>query len=129
MIQTMLRATALLTALAGSLIAPSASASDWPARSVRILIPFNAPHDRPVRLIVDDGRDLTGGGIETIEIPAINQFLAEADRFADAIQGKGEVPVRLEDSIANMVVIDALFRSAESGQAEQISDFRVLIAD
>jgi predicted dehydrogenase len=87
---------------------------------IQLEIPFNAPHDRPVRLIVDDGRDLTGGGIETIEIPAMNQFLAEADRFADAIQGKGEVPVRLEDSIANMAAIDALFRSAASGRVEPV---------
>ena len=87
---------------------------------IQLEIPFNAPHDRPARMFVDDGRDLTGGGIDTIEIPAMNQFLAQADRFADAIQGKGEVPVRLEDSIANMVVIDALFRSAESGRAESL---------
>ena len=87
---------------------------------IQFEIPFNAPHDRAVRMFVDDGRDLTGGGIETIEIPAMNQFLAQADRFADAIHGTGEVPVRLEDSIGNMVVIDALFRSASSGRAEEI---------
>jgi len=33
------------------------------------------------------------------------------------VRGNGEVPVSLEDSIANMAVIDALFRSAESGSA------------
>ena len=87
---------------------------------IQLEIPFNAPHDRAVKMFVDDGRDLVGGGIETIEFPAVNQFRLQADRFADAVQGKGEVPVRLEDSIANMEVIDALFRSAESGRAEQV---------
>jgi predicted dehydrogenase len=87
---------------------------------IQFEIPFNAPYDRPVKMLIDDGRDLTGGGISVIEIPAVNQFLLQADRFADAIQGRGEVPVRLEDSIANMAVIDALFRSAESGRAEAV---------
>jgi predicted dehydrogenase len=87
---------------------------------IQLEIPFNPLHDRPSRIIVDDGRDLTGGGITVIETPAVNQFLLQADRFADAIRGHGDVPVRLEDSIANMAVIDALFRSAESGRAEAV---------
>ncbi len=87
---------------------------------IQLEIPFNQPHDRPARVIVDDGRDLTGGGVSVIELPATNQFQLEADRFADAVRGIGEVPVRLEDSIANMAVIDALFRSAESGRAVEI---------
>jgi predicted dehydrogenase len=88
---------------------------------LQLEIPFNPPHDRAVKMFVDDGRDLVGGGIETIEFPAANQFRLQADRFADALQGKGEVPVTLEDSIANMEVIDALFRSAESGRAEVVN--------
>ena len=88
---------------------------------LQLEIPFNPPHDRAVKMFVDDGRDLVGGGIETIEFPAANQFRLQADRFADAVQGKGEVPVTLEDSIANMEVIDALFRSAESGRAEVVN--------
>ena len=85
---------------------------------IQLEIPFNPAHDRPARMFVDDGRDLFGSGVETIEFPAVNQFLLQADRFADAIQGIGEVPVRLEDSIANMAVIDAVFRSAQSGRVE-----------
>jgi predicted dehydrogenase len=87
---------------------------------IQLEIPFNAPSDRSVRIFVDDGRDLFGSGMQTIEFPPANQYQLQADRFADAIQGKGEVPVRLEDSIANMAVIDALFRSARSGRAEHL---------
>ena len=58
-----------------------------------------------------------------IEIPAVNQFRLQADRFADAVRGDGDVPVGLDDSIANMAVIDALFRSAESGRAGGIRDW------
>jgi predicted dehydrogenase len=88
---------------------------------IQLEIPFNPPHDRPARVILDDGRDLTGGGVSIIELPAVNQFLLQADRFADAVQEIGEVPVRLEDSVANMAVIDALFHSAESGRAELVT--------
>ena len=88
---------------------------------IQLEIPFNPPHDRVNRLVVDDGRDLTGGGKSIIEIPAANHFLLQADRFADAVRGNGEVPVKLEDSIANMAVIDALFRSAGSGRAEVVN--------
>jgi predicted dehydrogenase len=85
---------------------------------IDIEIPFNARPDRPSRLIVDDGRDLNGGGAETIEFPGVNQYTLQGDAFADAVRGTGSVPVTLEDAIANMAVIDALFRSAESGRWE-----------
>lgn len=88
---------------------------------IQVEIPFNPPHDLPSRVMVDDGRDLTGGGVSIIELPAVNQFLLQADRFADAIHGRGGVPMSLEDSVANMAVIDALFRSAESGRVEALS--------
>jgi len=35
------------------------------------------------------------------------------------IREGGEVPVLLEEGIANMAVIDAVFRSAETGQWEK----------
>jgi predicted dehydrogenase len=69
-------------------------------------------------LIVDDGRDLLGAGIERLETPIANQFVLQADAFARATAGLGDVPMTLEDSIANMAVLDALFRSAESGRWE-----------
>jgi predicted dehydrogenase len=80
----------------------------------RIAATFHSmPHDE-ARILVDDGSDLRGGGIETITFPAVDQFSIQADRFCEAIRGVGTVPVSLEDAIGNMAVIDALFRSAES---------------
>ena len=80
----------------------------------RIAATFHSmPHDE-ARILVDDGSDLRGGGIETITFPAVDQFSIQADRFSEAIRGVGAVPVSLEDAIGNMSVIDALFRSAES---------------
>jgi predicted dehydrogenase len=86
---------------------------------IGVEIPFNAPPDDERRLVVDDGRDLTGGGMETITFPPMDQYTLQADRFSEAIRGVGVVPVSLEDAIGNMAVIDALFRSAESRQWER----------
>jgi predicted dehydrogenase len=56
----------------------------------------------------------------TIEsIPTCNQFTIQGDLFSRAVRGDGDVPVPLEDAILNMAVIDAIFRSAESGRWEQ----------
>jgi predicted dehydrogenase len=81
---------------------------------IEVEIPFNAPPDRPCRVLVDDGRDLAGGGVETIAFPAVDQYTLQGDRFSGAIRGEGPVPVPLEDAIANMAVLDALFRSAQT---------------
>jgi predicted dehydrogenase len=90
------------------------------AGRITVEIPYNPPADAPSRVEIDDGRDLVGGGRTTVEVPAANQFALQADRFAEAIRGEGEVPVSLEDAAANLAVIDALFRSAESKRAEPV---------
>lgn len=81
-------------------------------------VPFNAPETGPSVLVIDDGRDLAGSGSETVQFPAANQFVLQGDAFVDAIRGLRVAPVTLEDSIGNMAVLDALFRSAESGRWE-----------
>jgi predicted dehydrogenase len=87
---------------------------------IQVGIPINPPPNEPSRVIVDDGRDLTGGGRTVYELPAANQFALLADRFADAVRGAGDSAFSLNDAIANMAVIDALFRSAESGRVEAV---------
>jgi predicted dehydrogenase len=86
---------------------------------IEVEIPFNAPADHATRILVDDGRDLVGGGIEAITFEPVNQYTLQGDRFSEAVRGRGTVPVPLEDAIANMAVLDALFRSAESGRWER----------
>jgi predicted dehydrogenase len=86
---------------------------------IEVEIPFNAPADRRCRVLIDDGRDLLGGGIETVTVEAVNQYTLQGDHFAAAVRGAGHVPVPLEDAIANMAVLDALFRAAESGRWER----------
>jgi predicted dehydrogenase len=85
---------------------------------IEVEIPFNAPPDSACRIYVDGGGDLAGRGRETIELPVVDQYTLQGDRFSDAIRGAGQVPVRLEDAIGNMAVIEALFRSADTRQWE-----------
>ena len=82
---------------------------------IEVEIPFNAPPDEPCRLFVDDGSDMRGESVETILTPVVDQYALQAQLFAAAVRGRGEVPVSLEDAVRNMAVIDALFRSAETG--------------
>lgn len=86
---------------------------------IEIEIPFNAPNDRPTRIFIDDGRDVFGTGIRTETIPVCDQYTIQGDAFSRTIREGGEVPVPLEDAIANMAVIEAVFRAAESGRWEK----------
>ncbi len=85
---------------------------------IEIESPFNAPPDRPTRLFIDTTGDLTFSGIATETFPAADQYTLHGDAFARAVLDNTEVPVPLEDSIGNMAVIDAIFRSAQSGMWE-----------
>ena len=57
--------------------------------------------------------------METIEIPACDQYGVMGDAFAAAVQDGTPQPVPLENSLANMKVIDAVFRAAASGSWER----------
>jgi predicted dehydrogenase len=82
---------------------------------IEIEIPFNAPKDRPCRIFIDETGDIFGAGIVTEEFPTADQYTMQGDAFSRAILDNTEVPVTLEDGIANMAVIEAIFRSAERG--------------
>jgi predicted dehydrogenase len=86
-------------------------------------IPFNATPGGTSRIVIDDGRDLAGGGATVEEFEACDQYTLQGDRFSEAVLGKGPVPVPLEDSLCNMAVIDAIFRSAETGKWEKPAEF------
>jgi predicted dehydrogenase len=85
---------------------------------IQVEIPFNAPPDRPCRIFVDDGSDVSGGGIEALTFDACDQYGIQADLFSRSIREGTPPAVPLEDSLANMRVIRALFASAESGRWE-----------
>src|SRR6478672_8698586 len=78
---------------------------------IEVLIPFNAPNDRPTQVLLDS---------ETIDFPICDQYEIQGSRFSQALRENREQPIPLEDAISNMAVIDAVFRSARTGQWEEI---------
>ena len=56
---------------------------------------------------------------ETQEFATCDQYQIQGDLFSKAIRENTVVPIPLEDSVLNMKVIEALFRSAESGTWEK----------
>ncbi len=86
---------------------------------IEIEIPFNAPPDRATRIFVDGG-SAEFGGIVTETFPVCDQYTLQGDDFSKAILDGTEVPVPLEEGIRNMAVIEAVFKSAESGRWESL---------
>jgi predicted dehydrogenase len=86
---------------------------------IEVAIPFNAPPDHETRIYIDDGRDVFGSGVTTDTFPICDQYTIQGDVFSKAVRGQGPLPVPIEDAIANMAVIEAVFRSAESGRWER----------
>ena len=84
---------------------------------VEIEIPFNAPPDRPCRILID-GPDGPGPDTREILTDPVDQYTTQGAAVSRAIRGVGAVPVPLEDAVANMAVLDALFRSETSGAWE-----------
>ena len=85
---------------------------------LEVEIPVNAPPDRPCRVFFDDGRDAIGTGVESRSFAVCDQYTLQADEMARRIRDGSRAPFPLEDSVANMRVIDALVKSAQSGHWE-----------
>jgi predicted dehydrogenase len=85
------------------------------AGRIEILVPFNAFPDQPMRIVIDNGADLVGGGARTEEFPICDQYGLEGDAFSRAVLGEAPLEFPIEDAVNNMRVIDALFGAAKSG--------------
>lgn len=70
---------------------------------IEVLIPFNAPNDRPTQILLND---------QLIEFPVCDQYEIQGSLFSQALRENREQPIPLEDAINNMEVIDAVFKSA-----------------
>jgi predicted dehydrogenase len=90
------------------------------AGRIEVMIPFNAPPDRPTEIVVDSGADLVGGGARREEFAVCDQYTLQGDAFARAVRGEGALEFPLEDAVANMKCIDACFRAAKSGRWEAV---------
>ena len=77
---------------------------------VEIELPFNPPSDQPTHVNLYNAK-----GRHPFELEECDQFAIQGDLFSWAILEDKPVPTPLEDAIANMTAIDALFESARSG--------------
>jgi predicted dehydrogenase len=76
---------------------------------IEIEIPFNAPPDKKCKIFIQKNKD-----IEKIVFDIYNQYTIQCDLFSQAILKNAKVPTPIEDAVANMKVIDAIFESAKN---------------
>jgi predicted dehydrogenase len=80
-----------------------------------IIIPFNAPPNERTAITVDIGAPFDGGLARREILPACDQYTEQAEAFAQAVLGQTPLNWGVEDAIASMKVIDAIFASEKTG--------------
>ena len=87
---------------------------------LEITIPFNQPQDDQTIYLLHEGQSVDGLDARQFIVPANDQYTSQGEAFS--LRVRNEVPTRapLLDAIANMRVIDAVFRSATTGSFETI---------
>jgi len=80
------------------------------AGRIEIEIPFNAPPLSATRLWLH-----TKDGAAEMAFDAVDQYTLQGDAFSKAILDNTSVPTSIQDAVNNMAVIEAVFKSAETG--------------
>jgi predicted dehydrogenase len=88
---------------------------------IDVEIPYNIPVDRPSRIFVDDGSELAGRKARVEEFDTSDQYTIQGDAFSRAILDNTDVPVPLENALANMLAIEAVLRAGQSGRWEMVA--------
>jgi predicted dehydrogenase len=81
---------------------------------LELLVPFNAPPDAPCKIVIDDGDDLAGHHARMETFAVADQYTLQGDAFSLAVLGLAALAFPIEDAIANMRVIDAIFSAART---------------
>jgi len=87
---------------------------------IEMVMPFTPPPDHDSYLLIDDGRNVAGGGVRRENFAACNQFKIQADTFSQAVRSGTGVAVPISDAVKNMTVIEAISSSAQSGRWEHV---------
>jgi predicted dehydrogenase len=85
------------------------------AGAIAIFIPFNMYDDIPAEMSIS-----TSIGSRIVRLGPAGQYRLMFDAFSKSIIEGRAVPTPPEDAIANMKVIDALFKSERSGFWEDV---------
>lgn len=107
--------------ICGTQIQPSQRATiHGTAGSLEVEMVIIPSPDRPARISIREGSPVDQVKSETVTFDPVNQYTIQTDLFCRAIREGIPQTLSLENSIANMRVIDAAFRSGESGQWERV---------
>ena len=81
---------------------------------ISVADPFNCPADVATTVTIGTGGDHhpRASGIETLTVPAADQYGLQATAFSDAVRAGGPAPIAAQGSVANMVLIERLFKAA-----------------
>lgn len=85
---------------------------------IEVPLPFTPPKDHACRIAIDSGKSLDGSSAVFEEFPPVDQYALQCEHAAAVFRGEVAQEFPIEDAIANMRVIDALYRSAISGHWE-----------
>lgn len=85
-----------------------------------ILIPFNAPQNETTEILIDDGSSLDAHLAKRETLPASDQYTEQAEAFAQAIINGTPMRYGVDDAIASMRILDAIFESEKSGNWENV---------
>jgi predicted dehydrogenase len=87
-------------------------------KMLEMRIPFNSPVDKKTEIYINEGNILENGKLLE-DFESCNQYTLQGDMFSLSIIEDKPVAVPLEDSLKNIAVIEAIFRSANTGKWEK----------
>jgi predicted dehydrogenase len=96
---------------------------------IDVQTPFNAPHDRPCKIFVDDGcasapdftiKESSDDRAELVTTAPANHYTRQAQAFSEAVRSGKPIENDMQSAVANMRAIDAIFRSAQSQRWESV---------
>lgn len=85
-------------------------------------IPFTPLASETSKVLLDDGSHRGFASTEEFTFEGINQYTLQGDHFARVIRGEATLEFPLEDAVKNMAVIDAVYRSGETGGWETVRE-------
>jgi predicted dehydrogenase len=88
---------------------------------IELRIPFNAPRGGAMEIALDDGGALDGNSIQVETLPAADQYRLQGEAFSRLIRGEAAENWGVEDALAQLRVIDALWRSERSARWENLA--------
>jgi predicted dehydrogenase len=88
---------------------------------LELRIPFNAPRGGSMSVAVDETGALDGSSVHLETLPAADQYQLEAEAFSRLVRGETGPHWGLDDAIAQLRVIDALWRSERSERWEAVA--------